>query len=169
MYKISVNDKLQYTVELNRDGKTGLLNGKEIEWDAIKITDGSFNIIKEHTSYNLEVLRADHKEKSFIIRVNGTKYNLTLKDKFDELLKELGMDKAGGNKVNEVKAPMPGLVIGIRVEEGQSVKKGDALIVLEAMKMENILKSPSDGIVKKINVKKGNAVEKNQVLIQFAK
>jgi biotin carboxyl carrier protein len=58
-------------------------------------------------------------------------------------------------------------VLNILVTEGQEVKKGDALIVLEAMKMENILKSPSDGAVKKILAGKGNAVEKNQILIQF--
>jgi len=62
---------------------------------------------------------------------------------------------------------MPGLVLNILVEEGQDIKKGDALIVLEAMKMENILKSPADGKVKKVSVKKGVAVEKGQILIEF--
>ncbi|HSH65835.1 MAG TPA: acetyl-CoA carboxylase biotin carboxyl carrier protein subunit, partial [Bacteroidia bacterium] len=71
------------------------------------------------------------------------------------------------NKINEIKAPMPGLVLDIRVNEGDSIQKGDAVIVLEAMKMENIIKSPVDGTIKKINVKKGLAVEKNQVLVQF--
>ena len=62
---------------------------------------------------------------------------------------------------------MPGMVLNILVTEGQEVKKGDALIVLEAMKMENILKSPTDGVIKKIAINKGVAVEKNQLLIQF--
>jgi len=70
-------------------------------------------------------------------------------------------------KVNDIKAPMPGMVLNILVDEGQEVKKGDALIVLEAMKMENILKSPVDGVIKKIAINKGVAVEKNQLLIQF--
>jgi biotin carboxyl carrier protein len=70
-------------------------------------------------------------------------------------------------KVNDVKAPMPGMVFNVLVSEGQDIKKGDPLIVLEAMKMENVLKSPTDGTVKKIAVTKGVAVEKNQVLIQF--
>ncbi len=64
-------------------------------------------------------------------------------------------------------AKMPGMVLNILVDEGQEVKKGDALIVLEAMKMENILKSPVDGVIKKIAINKGVAVEKNQLLIQF--
>ena len=59
------------------------------------------------------------------------------------------------------------MVLKILVTEGDQVKKGDALLVLEAMKMENIIKSPADGLVKKINAVQGTAVEKNQVLIQF--
>ena len=62
---------------------------------------------------------------------------------------------------------MPGLVLSIMVRVGDSVKKGQGLMVLEAMKMENIIKSPSDGIVKSIYIKKSDAVEKNQVLIKF--
>ncbi len=77
------------------------------------------------------------------------------------------MDNLNANKINEIKAPMPGLVLDIRVAEGDAVKKGDTILVLEAMKMENSIKSPTDGLVKKISVKKGLAVEKNQVLINF--
>ena len=62
---------------------------------------------------------------------------------------------------------MPGLVLSIMVEPGDSVKKGEGVMVLEAMKMENIIRTPADGIVKSIDVKKSDAVEKNQVLIKF--
>ena len=80
----------------------------------------------------------------------------------------MGLDNLAVKKVNDVKAPMPGMVLNILVKEGDEVKKGDALIILEAMKMENILKSPSDGHIKKIAINKGVAVEKNQILIQFS-
>jgi biotin carboxyl carrier protein len=62
---------------------------------------------------------------------------------------------------------MPGLVLNIMAEEGQSVEKDTPLIILEAMKMENVIKSPAQGVVKKINAIKGQAVEKNAVLIEF--
>jgi biotin carboxyl carrier protein len=62
---------------------------------------------------------------------------------------------------------MPGLVLNVMVEEGQKIKKGDAILVLEAMKMENILKATSEGEVKKILVKKGDKIEKNQVLVSL--
>jgi biotin carboxyl carrier protein len=60
---------------------------------------------------------------------------------------------------------MPGLVIGIAVNEGQPVKKGDLLIILESMKMQNELKSPRDGVVSRLRVKTGESVEQRQTLL----
>ncbi|MCL4126550.1 UNVERIFIED_CONTAM: hypothetical protein GTU68_064554 [Idotea baltica] len=62
---------------------------------------------------------------------------------------------------------MPGLILEINIAVGQEVKENDSLLILEAMKMENILTSPRDGIIKSISVSKGDAVEKNQLLIEF--
>ena len=166
MYKVNVNNKKEHVVVFENNS-AGTINGNEFSWDVIEVTSGSFHVVKNNKSYSVEVIKADAAEKSFIVMVNGNKYSLNVKDKFDALLKSLGMDNMAATKVNEIKAPMPGLVLDIRVEEGTEVKKGDPILVLEAMKMENILKSPTDGIVKKINVKKGVAVEKNQVLINF--
>jgi biotin carboxyl carrier protein len=124
-------------------------------------------VIKNHKSYTVELLKAHPDEKNFFIKVNGKKFKFAVKDKYDELLKSLGMDNLTTTKVANLKAPMPGLVINIDVEVGQTVQKGDALLILEAMKMENVIKSPTDGIIKNILVKKGDAVEKNQVLLNF--
>ena len=85
----------------------------------------------------------------------------------DVLLEQMGIDMAAANVVNDLKAPMPGLVLEIPVSVGQEIKKGDQLIILEAMKMENVLKAVGDGVVKSIEVGKGDSVEKNQVLIKF--
>lgn len=166
MLKVKVNNKKEHAISFENE-TNGTLDGKEFSWDVIEVKNGSFHIIKDYKSYNVEVIKADSIEKSFLVSVNGNKYQLQVKDKFDELLKSLGFDELNSKKVNELKAPMPGLVLDIRVAEGDQVKKGDAVLVLEAMKMENIIKSPTDGVIKKINVKKGVAVEKNQVLINF--
>jgi biotin carboxyl carrier protein len=90
-----------------------------------------------------------------------------MRDRFDDLLKELGMDAAASLKVGDLKAPMPGLVVDIPVKEGDTVSKGDTLVILEAMKMENALKAVADATVKKIAVTKGQAVDKNTLLIQL--
>lgn len=166
MLKVKVNNKNEHTIVLENPS-AGTIDGKAFEWDVIEVKNGSFHVIKDNRSYNVEVIKADVAEKSFLVNVNGNKYQLNVKDKFDELLKSLGFDNLNTSKVNEIKAPMPGLVLDIRVAEGDIVKKGDPVLVLEAMKMENIIKSPTDGTIKKINVKKGVAVEKNQVLINF--
>ncbi|MFY9311120.1 MAG: biotin/lipoyl-containing protein [Bacteroidia bacterium] len=167
MLKVKVNNKNEHQVVL--DSSTGgTIDGTEFSWDIAEVKNGSFHVIKDAKSYTLEVIKADHAEKSFLVSVNGNKYQLQVKDKYDELLKSLGLDNMNASKVNEIKAPMPGLVLDLRVSEGDKVQKGDPVLVLEAMKMENIIKSPTDGTIKKINVKKGVAVEKNQVLVNFA-
>ncbi|MBL7882808.1 MAG: acetyl-CoA carboxylase biotin carboxyl carrier protein subunit [Bacteroidia bacterium] len=167
MLKVKVNNKQEHQVVFENE-TSGTIDGQAFLWDIIEVKNGTFHVIKNNKSYTVELLKAEPAEKSFLVKVNGNKYQLNVKDKFDELLKSLGMDNLNANKVNEIKAPMPGLVLDIRVSEGDEVKKGDAILVLEAMKMENILKSPTDGTIKKINVKKGVAVEKNQVLINFS-
>jgi biotin carboxyl carrier protein len=93
---------------------------------------------------------------------------VNLKEPLDDLLQSMGLDKLATAKVSSVKAPMPGLVLSVLVSAGQEVKKGDKLLVLEAMKMENIIKAGGDGVVAQIMVNQGQAVDKNQTLIEFA-
>jgi len=64
--------------------------------------------------------------------------------------------------------PMPGLVVSIAVSEGQEVKAGETLAVVEAMKMENILRAERDGIIKKVRVKPGDSVAVDAVIMEFA-
>ena len=167
LFKVTVNGKKEHEVVLE-NGNSGSLNHNNFQFDTIEVKSGSFHVLKDNRSYNVEVVKSDPETKSFVLQVNGNIYRLQVKDKYDELLKSLGLDNMNNKKINELKAPMPGLVLDIIVEEGVAVKKGDPLLVLEAMKMENILKSPADLTIKKIAVKKGVAVEKNQVLIFFA-
>ena len=169
MYKVTVNGGTTISTDLRMDGSLfeGLLGDKQVKGDIVKVGEGQYHLIVGTHSYSVEVLKANHAEKTMSLRINGSRVNVQLRDKYDELLHRLGMDSGAGKKVNEVKAPMPGMVLNILVGEGSEVKKGDALLVLEAMKMENILKSPCDGTVKRIAALKGTAVEKNQILIQF--
>jgi acetyl/propionyl-CoA carboxylase alpha subunit len=166
-FKVFVNGKNEHSVVLD-NASSGSLNNQPFLLDTIRIKEGSFHVIKNNRSYTIEIIKSDPDTKSFVLSVNGNIYSLQVKDKYDELLKSLGLDNLASKKINELKAPMPGLVLNIAVEEGAAVKKGDPLLVLEAMKMENILKAPDDLVVRKITVKKGVAVEKNQVLILFA-
>lgn len=133
----------------------------------VKISPRHFHFILGNGSFNTEVLRVNPEEKTLLLRINGKRVEVKLRDKYDELLHSLGMDDIGHKKINDIKAPMPGMVLNVLVKDGDVVKKGDPILVLEAMKMENILKSPADGVVKKVSISKGTAVEKNQLLVQF--
>lgn len=162
MYKAIIG-KNSFEVDINGEDIT--LNGKAFSWDITKTGDRHFHILKDHKSYNVEVLQ--HEPQSITLRINGEKIEVNTKDKLDLLLERLGMDKILDDKINDVKAPMPGLILKIDVEPGQEVKKGDTLMILEAMKMENVIKAGGEGTVKAVKVKKGDTVEKNQVMIQF--
>ncbi len=169
MHNITINQHTYKTdiTSVNGHQINGNLNNAAFEADIIKVREDVYSIIKNGVSYKVEMVKHLHEEKKMVIKINNTTYTLDIKDKYDELLHSLGLDNLTVKKVNDVKAPMPGMVLNVLVVEGQEVKKGDALIVLEAMKMENILKSPTDGTIKKIAIIKGVAVEKNQLLIQF--
>lgn len=144
------------------------VDGQPFAWDIAELGQGRFHVLLEGRSYTAEVISADYAAKSFQLKVNGRIVELHAKDRFDLLLDKLGMSDAATTKVNELKAPMPGLIVDIRVAAGQTVQKGDALLVLEAMKMENILKAPGDGVVGAIKVGLRDNVTKGQVLIQFS-
>jgi len=164
MLKVSVKDKEFQVVQV----KEGLqLNGQLFNWDMVELAAGKFHIIKNHRSFTAEVVSADYAQNTFQIKVNNQVIEVAAQDRFDLLLEELGMSGANQQKINEIKAPMPGLMLDILVNVGDQVVKGDKLLILEAMKMENVLKSPGDGTIKKIVASKGNNVEKNEVLIIF--
>jgi biotin carboxyl carrier protein len=164
MYQAKLNGKT-FDVIQNDDKFT--ISGQSFQWDFSKISEGNFHIIYKGKSYRAEVVKADRATKSFTLKINNKVQTVEVKDKFDLLLEKMGMANGAASKVNNIKAPMPGLVIDLKVKAGDTVKTGDPLLILEAMKMENIIKSPGDATIKNIKAKKGDSVEKGQVLIEF--
>ena len=100
-------------------------------------------------------------------RINGKFSKVTLNTEIDLLLKRLGLQNMKSSKATELKSPMPGLILSIEVKPGDTISKGDALLVLESMKMENVIKASSDAVIKSVQSKIGETVEKNEVLIKF--
>nr|MDQ3393185.1 biotin/lipoyl-binding protein [Bacteroidota bacterium] len=148
MFKATINNNK--VVEITGPLGNKFIDEQEFLWDVVKIDDNYFHIIKDNKSYRAEIVKADYENKNFIVKINGSKYEVSLKDKSDLLLEKLGYNSNVIVEVKDIKAPMPGLILDIKIEEGKTVKKGDALMILEAMKMENVLKSPGDVIVKSI-------------------
>lgn len=165
MLKIVVNEQETFEVETQKEAI--VLNGVVFSWDLVHLSENRFHILYNNRSYNAEIIEVDYVEKSFSVKINENSYTLLAKDRFDLLLDQMGMNNATKNKVNHIKAPMPGLIWEIKVQVGDIVKAGDVVLILVAMKMENALKSPGEGVVKNIKINQGDSVEKNQLLIEF--
>lgn len=163
MNKIRVNGKhvFELSLEENKpDPKFGSLSIQDISANYI-------HVLYKNKSFRVEVIKHNLTLKELTLKVNAREYLVETTDEYDQLLHKLGLDRSISSQITEVKAPMPGLVLKILVNEGDTVMKGDNLIILEAMKMENIIKSPTDGAVNTILVSIGNKLEKNQSMIKF--
>lgn len=165
MFEAKVNATEVFEVALT--GKTYSLNGQAVEADIQRLNAHSYQVLYKGASHTVHIVSIDRDAKTVVLKVDGKRAEVVLSTEMDRLLKKLGLEGAGTAKVSDVKAPMPGLIHSIKVEVGQQVAKGDALLILEAMKMENVIKSPADGVVGKIAVTKGQNVEKGAVLISL--
>lgn len=154
-FKIKVDDQFEFTL------------ADLPELDAVATGENTFHILNNHKAYHTEVVGMDEGGKSYQLKINGKLYQVAIQDVYDLLVQRLGLSAVAEQKVKDIKAPMPGLVLKIEVEEGAEVHKGDTLVILEAMKMENVIKSPGQGVVKRIEVKQGQAVDKNQLLLEM--
>ena len=171
MLKVTVersgSTKENLVFDLHQERGNWLINQEKFDGDVVRLSENHYHVIWENKSYNIEILQANYAEKMFQILVNGQIINTTAKGEFDLLLESMGIQAKAVQKINHIKAPMPGLIQSISIAEGETVKKGDTLLVLVAMKMENVIKSPGDGIVKFLKVSAGEIVEKNQVMLEF--
>jgi biotin carboxyl carrier protein len=164
MFSVILQDTT-YSVEKNL--ATPLVNQQALTWDLKWMGDRKIHLIQGARSLEAELLAIDFETKTLQIRLGHKTTTLQLKDRFDLLLKKMGINAVGTGSLKEIKAPMPGLILDLKVAPGDVVKKGDVLLILEAMKMENSIKSPGDGVVKAVKISLKQSVEKNQVLIQF--
>ena len=156
-FQVVVNDK---PYDVNTEDAQAL--------NMVSLNDNSYHILKNNKAYKSDIESFDSKNKAFKIKINGTSYAIKINDKYDRLIDKLGMKVGAVQKVGDIKAPMPGLVLEVAVQVGTIVAKGDKVLILEAMKMENVIKAAGDGTVKAIHVTKGTAVDKGQLLIEMS-
>ncbi len=115
----------------------------------------------------IEVVDINYDMKTIKFRYNHNTYVVEYKNNLDRTLDKMGIKRSFDSVDTSVKAPMPGKVLEVLVNSGDQVKKGDPLLILEAMKMENVLKSDADCTIKDVNVNALENVEKNQLLIEL--
>jgi len=167
MYTVALKEKT-YTVDFDKDSKNkGLINDKAFSLDFNSENKERFQLTYKDKTYKVVIIDYQVEKNLVVLKINNDKVTMNVSNELDLLLKEMGMDISSSQKINEIKAPMPGLVLDILVEVGQEVHQGDTVLVLEAMKMENNIKTPADAVVKEILCEKGQAIDKNDILIVF--
>lgn len=156
-------------VEIDLDQTTGAatVDGQEVTFNLHRGKGSNpASLIVNGRSY---VARTSTDADETIVTLGSREYRARLIDEKREtlaaMIRKSGVGAAG---ISDLKAPMPGLVVKILVKTGDAVTKGDGLMIIEAMKMENEIRSPHTAKVAKITVQQGQAVDKGQVLICFA-
>ena len=155
-YLISVNTK-----------KTQVTASEAEALDMVKLDDTNFHVLQNNQAYAINLLQTDFQNKTLKVSVNGNTYDIKIEDEYDQLVEKMGLLSVTSQKVNSIKAPMPGLIIDIMIKEGQEISEGTPLLVLSAMKMENIILSQGDGVIKTIAIQKNDTVEKGQLIIEM--
>ncbi len=157
-----------FKVRVDNSFEFDLKNSDADQLDLLKLTQSQFHVINNNESFDIKLKKSDFYNKEYVIKVNANSYTVNISNQLDQLITEMGFSLGTAKKANDIKAPMPGLILSINVKEGQQVNEGDTLLILEAMKMENTISAPKDGIIKCIAVKSGATVEKGELIIEMA-
>lgn len=165
MKYITSVDGQQYDVEINESGEV-LLNGQRLPADFMPVAEQAvYSLLLDNDSFEADITAS---ETGVDVLLRGRLYHVTVEDERQRMLRRMGGAEITPSGEFHLKAPMPGLIVAIPVEEGQEVSKGDILLVLESMKMQNELKAPRDGIVARVQVKDGDNVAQNTIMITLA-
>ncbi|TXD84724.1 acetyl-CoA carboxylase biotin carboxyl carrier protein subunit [Subsaximicrobium wynnwilliamsii] len=156
-FKVNVNSTFDFDITA----------AESEQLDSVKTASQQSHILKDQKSYSTEILKSNFLKKTYQVKVNNNSYHVAIANDLDQLITAMGFELGSSKVINEIKAPMPGLILDIPIKVGQEVEENDTLLILEAMKMENVLSSPRAGVIKSISVKKGDAVDKNALLLEF--
>ena len=156
-FKVKVDDTFEFY--FNKENTSKL--------DAVTIQKNKFHILQNNLPFKAEIIFSHFYQKKYTVKVNNNIYQVAISNPLDILIKELGFEVGVSKVIKLLKAPMPGLILEINVEVGQTVNENDNLLILTAMKMENSLLSPRDGVIKSIAINVGDSVIKGDLLIEF--
>ena len=155
---------------INHNGKEVALSNedfKAFQVDAFDERKKQVTFRINGVKYLCKILSYDKVKELYTIKINGHKTIIKKTSPLQNIIDKIGINPLNDANVNDLKSPMPGLILQINGTAGDVVKKDQPLIILEAMKMENVLTSPIDGVIKEINVQPQQTVEKNSLLIVF--
>ncbi|MCJ7496676.1 MAG: biotin/lipoyl-binding protein [candidate division Zixibacteria bacterium] len=165
-YIANIEDKSFEVDIIETDGKLIIkLDGQPVAVDFVQVKPPNlFSFLVNNQSFDVEIVK---NAEGYWVNFNGRRYECILEDEKIQRIKDITGLKKEVLYDRELKSPMPGLVVAIEVKEGEMVKVGQGVAIVEAMKMENELKAKFDGKVKKVRVKPGQTVEKDEVMVVF--
>lgn len=137
----------------------------DLEW--IPLGNNKYHCLKNGKKYIAEVKSISADGKQMEIRIAGHNYQVKIQDELDQLIDAMGLNQISAGKLSSVHAPMPGMVLEVLVQPGQTIEPGADLLILEAMKMENVIQADGSGVVASVVIEKGAAVDKGQLLIEM--
>ena len=149
-----------YIVEINREGEV-MIDGDTFPVDLQAIDEVTYSLLMSNRSYEALV---DTVGDELAVLLGGRMYTAQVLDERARRLSRVDGSSVSSGELT-LKSPMPGLIVAVPVAEGQAVKRGQTVLVLESMKMENELKAPRDGTVSSIKVKVRQSVEQHQPLV----
>lgn len=165
---LKIDDKEYHAQYDKNDYSTIKLNGKPFQIELLKkYSENIFSFAVNQRLLQVELVVDEN--QNLIVSYDGLSYNIDVTNETKKMLGKFVQQSASGagSRSGQIKAPMPGMVVKILVDPGTEVNKGDSLLIVEAMKMENAIKSPVRGKVKNIIVKEGIAVEKDALLLEL--
>jgi biotin carboxyl carrier protein len=143
-----------------------LLDGQPYEVDFDSIGEGPvYSMLLGGKSFEAYVYPT---EDAWQVLLHGRSYPALVIDEREKRLKAAGGGRVSERAEFQLRAPMPGLVVSVPIEDGQEVEKGEVLIILESMKMQNELKAPRPGKISRLRVKVGDSVEQHQIMLSVS-
>ncbi len=156
-YKVTVNGTYEFQ-----------LSEEEVRaMDILQVASSEYHVLKDNQPFTAELITQEFLNKRYTVQVKNNIYEVQLENDLDQQITRMGFSLGSAKNITAITAPMPGLILEIRVKEGDSVSEDSPLLILEAMKMENVITSPREGIIKSISVKVGETVDKKQLLISY--
>ncbi len=152
---------------LTLSGSEFIFNDKNYSYEYKMLDKGIILIRMNDKNFIVEYeLNENERENNeFTFNIHSHKVTMVCKNELDVLVDKIAGGKKDNKLKNEIHSPMPGIILKINVKEGDEIKKGDVILVLEAMKMENEIKAARDCKIKKISVEEKKSVNKNELLI----
>lgn len=143
------------------------INFKKQDIQIFDDENGFTYLLYKNKKYHAEII--EKSQNKYEILLNGVSHNFTIETPISYKRKKYLDKQKSKNKVEILQAPMPGKIVDVLVEPGAEVKNGEAVIILEAMKMQNEIAAPINGTVSKVVVKSEDTVNKDDILIEIAR